>query len=101
MNDFDALLQSVSAIAQDMKELHSLAVAQYTPVVETIIATHSRDIRHIEHTLDHLLDIACHPAGLQLFKSLCRHYYGIDPVATAFYVHAYRDMWDSEKEDQP
>jgi len=34
--------------------------------------------------------------GLTLFKSLCRHYYDIDPSAAAGYVNAYREMWDTE-----
>jgi hypothetical protein len=29
-------------------------------------------------------------------KALCRHYYALNPAATASYVHAYRDMWDSD-----
>jgi hypothetical protein len=69
----------VSTIAKEMQGLQTLAVTQYTPVVEAIIASRSRDIRHIEHTLDGLLDFACHPAGLQLFKALCRYYYRIAP----------------------
>ena len=30
-------------------------------------------------------------------KSLCHYYYTFNPVATAEYVFAYRDMWDSEE----
>ncbi len=56
--------------------------------------------RELELTLDHLLDCACIPEGLALFKALCRHYHGIDSAATATYVYAYRDLWDSE-EAQP
>lgn len=96
MSDYDPFLQSMSAIAEEMRGLHTLAIAQYTPVVETIIATCCRDARHIEHTLDRLLDIACRPAGLELFKTLCRYYYPIAPTATADYIHAYREMWDTE-----
>ena len=97
MNDYDTLLQSVSVIAEKMQGLHTLAVTQYTPVVEAIIATRSRDVRHIQHTLDRLLDFACHPAGLQLFKSLCRCYYRIDPAATVDYISIYRELWDAEE----
>jgi hypothetical protein len=31
----------------------------------------------------------------QLYRRLCRHYFAIDPAATAFYIHTYREMWDS------
>jgi hypothetical protein len=34
-----------------------------------------------------------------LYKKLCRYYYNIDPQATVEYVNAYRDMWDSEIEE--
>jgi hypothetical protein len=84
-------------LAERLRGIQELGVAQYTPVVNSIIATRSRDARYIEHTLDFLLDFACHPAGLALFKRLCRYYYAIDPVATVGYVHAYRDMWDTEE----
>ena len=33
---------------------------------------------------------------LLLYKRLCRHYFDIDPRATAFYIDAYRKMWDEE-----
>jgi hypothetical protein len=53
----------------------------------------------IEHTLDQLLDVACLPEGLALFKTLCRHYDTLDPQATASHIHAYREMWDDETQD--
>ena len=96
MSDYDHFLQSMSAIAEEMRGLHTLAITKYTPEVETIIVTSCRDVQHIEHTLDQLLDNACHPAGLELFKTLCRYYYPIAPTATADYIHAYREMWDTE-----
>lgn len=93
---YDDTLRGIKGLAEGLRGIQELGVAQYTPVVENIIATRSRDARHIEHTLDHLLDFACYPAGLVLFKSLCRYYYTLDPAATADYVHSYREMWDSE-----
>ena len=86
-SDGDTLFESIKGLAASLHDLQELAVAQYTPVVETIITTRSRDVRHIEHTLDYLLDIACHPAGLLLYRRLCSHYWDIDPAATAAYVH--------------
>lgn len=66
------------------------------PTVREILHSGSHDARLIEHTLDHLLDHACIPQGLALFKALCRHYWEINPRATADYINAYRDMWDSD-----
>lgn len=97
--DFEGLITNVTALAESLRGIQELGVAQYTPVVETILRTRSRDVRHIEHTLDYLLDFACHPAGLQLYRRLCRHYWDIDPAATAAYINAYREMWDHEEEE--
>lgn len=100
MNDFDDLVRSVKAIVQGFESLNHQAVLEYTPVVEGILRSRSRDTRHIEHTLDGLLDFCSDPEILLLYEKLCRHYYAIDPPATAEYVHAYREMWDSEPEAQ-
>lgn len=97
MNNHDTLLQSVSVIVEQMQGLQTLAVAQYTPVVEAIIATRSRDVRHIEETLDGLLDFCGHEPALLLYRRLCRHYFDIDPAATVGYINAYRELWDSEE----
>ena len=97
--DFENLVTNVTALAESMRGGQELAVAQYTPVVESILHTRCHDVRHIEHALDHLLDIAGHPDGLLLFRRLCRHYWDIAPAATAAYVNAYREMWDDEEQE--
>jgi hypothetical protein len=96
---YDDMLRDIKAIARDLCCIQERGVAQYTPVVEQIIATRCRDARHIQHTLDYLLDFACHPAGLALYKNLCRYYYTLDPAATADYVNYYREIWDTEETD--
>jgi hypothetical protein len=97
MNRYDALIHKVGGLAGEIVRLQSLAAEQYAPEVESLVASHSRDARRIEKTLDLLLDIAGHPAGLALFKALCRHYFPQAPTATAEYIHAYRQLWDSEE----
>ena len=97
--DFENLVGNVTALAERLRGIQELGITQYTPIVEAILRTRSRDVAHIEHTLDHLLDFACHPAGLLLFRRLCRHYWDIDPAATAVYVNIYRKMWDGENEE--
>jgi len=101
MKDYDTLVESVSAIAEQMRGLQAVAMAQYTPVVEIIIATHSHDVRQIEHTLDGLLDFCAYEQALLLYRRLCRHYFDIDPAATAYYINAYRELWDSEPSIDP
>jgi len=43
-----------------MQDLQQQAAQQYQPVVDDILRTRSRDIQHIEHTLDGLLDFCGH-----------------------------------------
>ena len=95
---YDDMLNNLKGLAESLRGIQELGIAQYTPVVERIITTRSRDARHIQHTLDHLLDFACHPAGLRLYKTLCRDYYTLDPAATADYINTYRKMWDSDEQ---
>ena len=101
MNDYDELLSSVKALAVGLQGLHRLAVEQSKPIVEGILRSRSRDVRHIEHTLDRLLDHCCYEPALLLYRRLCRHYWEIDPVATVAYVNTYREIWDSPDQEQP
>ena len=98
----DEAMQAIIALAGSLRDLERQAAQQYLPVVDDILRTRSRDTRHIEHTLDGLLDFCGHEPVLQLYKKLCRYYWDIDPAATADYVNAYREYWDSdEQEGQP
>ncbi len=98
-DDYRDLLNDVAAVIAPLQALHRQAVEAHAPTVREILRSGSRDARLIEHTLDHLLDHACIPQGLVLFKSLCRHYWEINPHATADYINAYREMWDSDDQE--
>jgi hypothetical protein len=89
-------LEPFRAIAIQLQDLNKQAVQQYSPVVADIIHSRSRDVNYIEHTLDGLLDFCGYDPALQLYRRLCRHYYDINPYATAEYVNIYRKMWDEE-----
>jgi hypothetical protein len=90
----ESLDAELAPIAAQLHDLQNRAVREYTPIVERMIRSGSRDVHEIEATLDGLLDFACVPDGLKLFKALCRYYYSIDPVSTASYVQSYRELWD-------
>ena len=92
------LVETIGELLESRSAIVRQAVAEYAPVVDSIVRTQSKDIHHIEHTLDGLLDFCFDPAALLMFKKLCRHYYFIDPAATADYIRFYREMWDSEPE---
>jgi hypothetical protein len=87
----------IRALAVALRDLHRQQVAVLAPIVQHLVRSKSRSAQEIEHTLDRLLDCACIPEGLALFKALCRYYSAINPATTANYVYAYRDMWDSEE----
>lgn len=98
MSGYDQLLSSVKELAFGIRALHQLAVEQLTPTVEAILRSRNRDVKHLEYTLDRLLDHCCHEPALLLYRRLCRHYWDIDPVATVGYINAYREMWETPDE---
>ena len=93
----DDAMQAILTLAGGMRDLQRQATQQYLPVVDDILRTRSRDTQRIEDTLDGLLDFCGDEPALQLYKKLCRHYWDIDPAATADYVNAYREYWDSDE----
>lgn len=101
MKSHDALPESIVSVARGVRDLQQQAARQYKPVVDSILHIGSRDIRHIEHTLDVLLDFCGHEDVLRMYKSVCRHYWDIDPVAAADYINAYREYWDSDAQEGP
>lgn len=90
------LLDTLTAAIAPLQALHQQAIEALAPTVQDILRSDSPDAPWIERTLDQLLNHACTPKGLTLFKALCRHYWQLDPKATASYIHAYREMWDGE-----
>lgn len=98
---YAAMLESVRVIAESLTALNQRAAREYAPVVEAILRSRNRDTRHIEQTLDGLLDFCGHKPVLLLYKKLCRYYFTIHPAATAYYIHAYREMWGSEEKANP
>ena len=97
---YRGLLDDLASVIAPLQALHQQAVETHTPIVREILQNGRRDTRLIEHTLDQLLDHACIPKGLALFKSLCRHYWQLNPQATVSYINAYREMWDSDDKNE-
>lgn len=95
---FNELVDSIIQLAKANQQLAFQAVTQYTPIVEDIINSKSTNYKHIENSLDYMLDFCFEDKMLQLYKILCQYYYTIDPIATSEYILAYREMWDNEDE---
>ena len=94
-------VKDIVGIIEEFQVLIKAAVLTIEPEVNRIIRNRITDKKQIETLLDRLLDYAgMDEKGLMLFKRLCRHYYYIDPYATAEYVYTYRDLYDSDEEDE-
>lgn len=93
--------QAILDLVHRFRELEQRAAQQYQPVVDDILRTGNRDAQTIEHTLDGLLDFCGYEPVLQMYRELCRHYWLIDPAATASYVEAYRERWDADEPGDP
>jgi hypothetical protein len=76
--------QAILDLVDSMRELEQRAALQYRPVVDDILWTGSREVQHIEHRLDGLLDFCGHAPVVLMYRQLCRHYWQVDPAATAF-----------------
>ena len=97
-----ATSEAIIGLVRGVRDLQQQAAQQYKPVVDDILRTRGRDARYMEQTLDGLLDFCGHEPVLAMYKQLCRHYWDIDPAATAYYVNAYRERWDSDaREGKP
>lgn len=96
MSDAREIAGELDAWVAQLQRLQLQAAQQYQPEVDALLRAGSRDVQQIERTLDGLLDFCGHPPVLAMYRRLCRHYWDIDPAATADYVRAYRERWDSE-----
>ena len=94
----DSTSNAIIDLARDVRKLQHRAVQEFRPVVDAILRAGSRDTAHIERTLDGLLDFCGHEPMVLMYRELCRHYWQIDPAATAFYINAYRERWDGNEQ---
>lgn len=95
---YQTQLAELMRLTAEVQMLREQGIAAMAPTVQDLVRSGSRDVQRIEHTLDQLLDVACLPDGLALFKVLCRHYWTLNPQAATDYVNIYREMWDDEAE---
>lgn len=89
--------EGIRELIEASERIYRLAEQEYTPMVNSLIQNECKDSQRIERLLDNLLSCACDEKILILFKKLCRYYYQINPDATAYYVDAYRKMWDDDE----
>ncbi len=92
------MTDTIAQLAPQIAALFRQAIQAANVAVNDIIQSGEQDTAYIDQQLDHMLGFCCDPDMLLVFKRLCRYYFSIYPVATAGYVHAYREMWDMPDE---
>ena len=74
MDDYDSLLESIKGIAEQMKGLADMAVAEYTPLVNDI-CSHKASQNEVGLLFDYVFSFLGDERMLSLFKHVCRHYF--------------------------
>jgi len=90
------LVKSISKLAEVHRSLGKQAFVAYKIPVENLIKSKTTDQNQIEHLLDGMLSFCFDEDMLQLYKQLCKYFFAINPAATVYHIHAYRDMWDEK-----
>ena len=91
------LVQAVDELAVARQQLARQAEQQYSFEIDSILRDQCCEPHRIECLLDGMLDFCFDDEMLCLYKDLCCYYFKIDPVETASYIYAYREMWDEEE----
>jgi len=89
----------ITELCKAMEGIYDMAYNQYKPLVDAACKRKMSE-NDVCHLLDYLLDFACEARGLRLYKKVCRYYYSFYPGIITEYVELYREMWDSQEEDQ-
>jgi hypothetical protein len=97
MKKHKSLIDNISPIAEQIKQLSSMAVLQYTPLVSDIISGRITAQTEIEHILDGMLDFCHDEQMLLLYKQVCRKLLATYPELVVTYINSYREMWDTEE----
>jgi len=88
-------LSDIETIVKEITSLSKDSLVMFTKMVDDIISSNCKDEKHIELTLDRLLDFCYDDENLLLYKKLCRYYLTINPKATQEYINFYREMYDN------
>ena len=85
-SEYRKMVEGIEKIASKMKDLSNIAVCQYAPIVDDIIAGRISEENEIEHMMDRMLDFCQFDNMLELFKKLCRGIYYKYPKLVTDYI---------------
>lgn len=92
----DEFEKEIHGLAQQLKGLHDMAVAVYTPLVEDI-CSRVAPMKDVEWLLDYMFGFAGDDERmLLLYKRVCRHYWEVYPEMVAWHIMEYRKEYDPE-----
>jgi hypothetical protein len=94
------IIEDIFPLIESIDSLSKQAITYYTFLVEDVISKQSLDEHYIQQLLDGILSFCFNPEALSLYKKLCRYYFQINSIVTAEYIHAYREIWDDEDNEQ-
>lgn len=95
MDDYDSLLESMKGIAEQMKGLADMAVAEYTPLVNDICSRKASQ-NEVGLLFDYMFSFLGDERMLLLFKRVCRHYFYTYPGLIHSYILDYRKEYDQK-----
>ena len=95
MEKEDQLFNAVAELIKSRNQLAKQALGGFRYEISEIIRTKNHD--KIEHLFDRMLDFCFDDEVLVEYKRILRYYYSIDPESVAFYIHHYREMYDSDE----
>ena len=88
--------KEIHGLAQQLKGLHDIAVAVYTPLVEDI-CSRVAPMKDVEWLLDYMFGFAGDDERmLLLYKRVCRHYWEVYPEMIAWHIMEYRKEYNPE-----
>lgn len=96
MEKEDKLFNVIAELIKSRNRLAKQALIGFRHEISEIIRTKNHD--KIEHLFDRMLDFCFDDEILEEYKRILRYYYPIAPESVAFYVKAYRDLYDDDEE---
>ena len=95
MEKEDQLFNAVTELIKSRNQIAKQVLGGFRYEISEIIRTKNYD--KIEHLFDRMLDFCFDDEVLVEYKRILRYYYSIDPKSVAFYIHHYREMYDSDE----
>lgn len=92
MEKEDELFNAIAELIKSRNRLAKQVHIGFRYEISEIMRTQNHD--KIEHLFDRMLDFCFDDEVLVEYKRILRYYYPIAPESVAFYIKAYREMYE-------